>query len=296
MLCIGVPKGGPDIGKPGRVNLSDMSEASSYVMGHTDHERRRLSLQASIINPLTDSFLRSAGVSPGMHVLELGCGVGEVSLIAARLVGPRGSLHSIDIDPVALGIAQGRARSAGHQHVRFECIDVRELKPERLYDAVIGRHILIHLPDAPEILRTAVSLVHTGGLIAFQELDLTFCPHGYPDMPLMFRTQDLICEFFSRGLRRPRMGPELPYLMVEAGLPGAECRAECSMDGGPHGQMPAWMAETTRSVLPRMEALGITTAAEVDIDTLEERLREEVLRVGGFTVSPMMYGAFGRKP
>jgi SAM-dependent methyltransferase len=271
-----------------------MSEPQTYVMGHTDHERRRLSLQASIINPLTDSFLRSAGVSAGMHVLELGCGVGEVSLIAARLVGPRGSLHGIDIDPVALEIAGGRARSAGHQHVRFECIDVRKLKPERLYDAVIGRHILIHLPDAPDILHTAVSLVHTGGLLAFQEFDLTSCPQGHPEMPLMFRTQDLICEFFRRGLRRPRTGPELPHLLVEAGLPSVECRAECTMDGGPHGQMPAWMAETVRSLLPRMVDLGITTAGEVGIDTLEDRLREEVLRVGGFTVSPMMYGAFGR--
>jgi cyclopropane fatty-acyl-phospholipid synthase-like methyltransferase len=58
-----------------------------YVMGHTDRERRRLSLQAAVLNPLTDSFLRRAGVSAGMHVLELGCGIGEVSLIAATF-GP----------------------------------------------------------------------------------------------------------------------------------------------------------------------------------------------------------------
>jgi cyclopropane fatty-acyl-phospholipid synthase-like methyltransferase len=57
------------------------AETQTYVMGHTDHERRRLSLQASIINPLTDHFLRSAGISAGMHVLELGCGIGEVRLI-----------------------------------------------------------------------------------------------------------------------------------------------------------------------------------------------------------------------
>jgi hypothetical protein len=43
---------------------------SEYVLGHTDRERRRLSLQASILNPLTDSFLRRAGVSAGMNVFE----------------------------------------------------------------------------------------------------------------------------------------------------------------------------------------------------------------------------------
>jgi hypothetical protein len=107
---------------------------------------------------------------------------------------------------------------------------------------VIGRHILIHLPDAPDVLRKAVSLVHQGGLVAFQELDVSFCPRGFPEMPLMFRTQDLICEFFRRGVTRPRIGPELPHMMELAGLATAECRAECSMDGGPHGQLPAWMA------------------------------------------------------
>lgn len=43
---------------------------SEYVLGHTDRERRRLSLKASILNPLTDSFLRRAGVSAGMNVFE----------------------------------------------------------------------------------------------------------------------------------------------------------------------------------------------------------------------------------
>jgi len=84
---------------------------TKYVMGHTDRERRRLALQASIQNPLTDSFLRRAGVSAGMRVLELGCGIGEVSLIAARLVGPHGGVHCIDIDEEALEIARGRVRS-----------------------------------------------------------------------------------------------------------------------------------------------------------------------------------------
>jgi tRNA A58 N-methylase Trm61 len=65
-------------------------DETAYVMGHMDREGRPLALQASVINPLTDSFLRRAGISAGMRVLELGCGIGEVSLITARLVGPHG--------------------------------------------------------------------------------------------------------------------------------------------------------------------------------------------------------------
>ena len=41
-------------------------QATGYVMGHTDRERRRLSLQASVLNPLTEEFLRRAGISAGI--------------------------------------------------------------------------------------------------------------------------------------------------------------------------------------------------------------------------------------
>src|SRR5262245_29545775 len=101
-----------------------MSESSaapsrSYVMTHSDRERRRLALQASIINPFTERFLRDAGISEGMHVLDFGCGVGDVSLVAARLVGAGGSVTGIDLDPEALATATARAQEEGLGHVRF---------------------------------------------------------------------------------------------------------------------------------------------------------------------------------
>src|SRR5262249_26883291 len=115
--------------RPNELCFSVMSEHTAYVMGHTDRERQRLSLQAAVINPLTDSFLRRAGISAGMHVLELGCGVGEVSLIVARLVGPYGSFHGLDLDPAALEIARRRVQSAEHRHVCFELVDVKDFRP-----------------------------------------------------------------------------------------------------------------------------------------------------------------------
>ena len=82
----------------------------AYVMTHTDTERRRLALQASMINPFTNRFLRDAGISGGMHVLDFACGVGDVSLIAGRLVGGHGSVTGVNIDPEALAIASSRAK------------------------------------------------------------------------------------------------------------------------------------------------------------------------------------------
>jgi ubiquinone/menaquinone biosynthesis C-methylase UbiE len=272
------------------------NRTSTYVMGHTDHERRRLALQAAFLNPLTDGFLRRAGISAGMHVLELGCGIGEVSLIAARLVGSHGRVHCLDFDPIALEIARGRARSAGHDHVMFDQADVNDHAPSRPYDAVIGRHILIHTPDALGLLRKAASVLHAGGVVAFHEGDFSFIPKGYPESPQMCRALNLIGEFFQRSVPRPNIGTQLFYLMQEAGLQPPECRADCVMDGGAHSAVYEWIAETVRSLLPRMETLGLTTAAEVNIETLAERLRQEGLANRAAIFAPMMIGAFARKP
>src|SRR6478736_845151 len=97
-----------------------MADENSYVMGHDDRERRRLLLQASILNPLTEQLFRRAGLSSGMRVLDIGCGVGDVSLLAARLVGRRGGVISVDIDPAALDTLKARASSERLENI--ECI------------------------------------------------------------------------------------------------------------------------------------------------------------------------------
>ncbi len=268
---------------------------AGYVMGHTDRERRRLALQAAVINPLTDSFLRRAGVSAGMRVLDLGCGIGEVTLIAARLVGPHGHVHAIDMDSAALEIAQGRIRSAGHDHVTFEQVEVGSHKPGRAYDAVIGRHILIHTQDALAVLKSAAAMVREGGLLAFQEYDLSWYPKGYPEMPRMFQVEEQIIEFFRRAVPRPDIGTQLFSLMQDAGLPPPECRAESIIDGGPHSPVYEWMAETVISLSTRFEALGMAPLGTTDGKELARQLREEALEKRGAVVVPMMVGAFSRK-
>src|SRR5215472_16798994 len=98
-------------------------------MGHDDRERRRLVLQASLLNPFTEQLFRRAGISSGMDVLDMGCGAGDVSLLAARLVGPYGSVTSVDFDNAALETV--KARAAAEEIQNIECVqdNVQEWKP-----------------------------------------------------------------------------------------------------------------------------------------------------------------------
>jgi hypothetical protein len=69
-----------------------------------------------------------------------------------------------------------------------------------------------------------------------------------------------------------------------------------ALDACGEGFCPAWVSTTVRSLLPRMEALGVATAAEIDIDTLEARMRVELREAQALHVGPLMVGAWARVP
>jgi hypothetical protein len=72
------------------------------------------------------------------------------------------------------------------------------------------------------------------------------------------------------------------------------CRAEYPIDGGSESLYFEWFAESLRSILPRVIESGIATEDEIDIDTLEERLRAENVAAGSCLPAPTMIGAFAR--
>jgi SAM-dependent methyltransferase len=80
-----------------------------YILGHDRDELDRLIDQARFFGDLTEEVLRRAGVGPGMRVLDLGCGTGDVSFLAARLVGPTGAVLGVDRSPEAVAVAERRA-------------------------------------------------------------------------------------------------------------------------------------------------------------------------------------------
>ena len=86
-----------------------MSE-TTYVLGHSRAETRRLKNQGAMLRPITERLRRNVGIDAGMRVLDLGCGTGDVSMLAAELVGPEGSIVGIDRSQEVLDVAKGRAR------------------------------------------------------------------------------------------------------------------------------------------------------------------------------------------
>ena len=160
-----------------------MSE-TTYVLGHSPAEMERLKNQGAMLRPITKRLLCIAGIDAGMRVLDLGCGTGDVSMLAAELVGPNGSVVGIDRSQDALDAAEERAREAGLRHINFVQASIDAFSASEPFDLVIGRYILIHQPEPVTLLRHAARLVRPGGALAFHEVRVNDDTGSFPRVPL----------------------------------------------------------------------------------------------------------------
>ena len=272
-----------------------MSGASDYALGYSTEEERRLTLQAKMFEGLTEDVLRRAGVGAGMNVLDIGCGPGDVSFLAARLVGPSGSVVGVDRGEESTETARRRAKSLGIANVAFATADVSGFEADKPFDAVIGRLILLYLPDPSKTLHRLSAHLRPGGVMAFQEMDMsTFLPPGSP--ALMTRALTWVYDAFGAAGAQREMGPQLPDIFINAGLPRPEMVAGQTVTSASDPATYAMVAGLARSLLPVMERAKIATAEEVGVDTLAERLRSEAIEKGqSVAYWPRMVGAWARK-
>ena len=193
------------------------ASGSTYVLGHADVEVQRLLLQGRLYNDYTEHALRLAGLRPGMRVLDVGCGPGDVSFIAARLVGPTGTVLGVDAAPEMIELAGARAAEQGLSTVHFKQAAIDAITLDGQVDAVVGRLILMHVPDPPATLRRLSSLVCPSGLIVFSENDITGA-RSTPDMPLFRQVTTGIARAFEAMGLSPQFGTTLHTIFADAGL------------------------------------------------------------------------------
>ncbi len=270
--------------------------SDTYPLGRSEAETRRLVLQNQIFGPLTRQFLQAAGINRGMKVLDLGSGAGDVAMLLADLVGPEGEVVGVDMNADILETARARVSALGWSNVRFHHGDVLDLGLPTDFDAVVGRWILMYVADPVALLRDVQSHLRPGGIVAFQEsADLTRPVRAYPPGPVHAHISrwtaapdDYAGPFFDMGRR-------LYGAFLDAGLGSPQLRHDAPIGGGPDWPGYAYVTESMRSLLPFFEQLGTVTASEVDIETLESRLRSEIVDQQGVQILPEVIGAWARR-
>jgi ubiquinone/menaquinone biosynthesis C-methylase UbiE len=266
----------------------------NYLLGHTPQAIQRLRLLGQIYQPFTRRMFTEAGITTGMQVLDVGCGPGDVSLIAADLVGETGQVLGIDANADMLDAAQTRAHAAGLAQVAFMAADLRNnLALDRQFDALVGRFILMHLPDPAAVLRHLLRCVRPGGIVAFQEYDLSsYADAFHPHSPHWEQAYWLSTRAFERAGGNLHAGMQLPSMFRAAGLPAPHMSYEAAI--GADRDWPGFdlRAADVRQFVPLILQFGLATEEEIGIDTLADRLREETVGQGGAARLPVMVSAW----
>jgi hypothetical protein len=172
--------------------------------------------------------------------------------------------------------ARARAREAGLRNIEFVKTDIDDYSSDASFDALIGRYILQFLPEPAATLRGMTKRVRCGGTVAFQEGSWTPFVALSKRLPLWSSAVSLLHEHGIRAGVDLEMGTNLHHVFQDAGLPAPHMRLE--MELGYEPEFTRWVSDSIRSVLPHLGRYGLSYEALGDLDTLQERLQEEVAR------------------
>jgi SAM-dependent methyltransferase len=117
--------------------------------------------------PFGAVMLDAAGLRPGEHVLDVGCGCGTTTIDAARNLNPGGSAVGIDITRPLLDAARQRAAAASVDNVEFVEGDAeKHLFPEASFDVVISRFGIMFFADPKAAFTNLGRATRPGGRLA----------------------------------------------------------------------------------------------------------------------------------
>jgi ubiquinone/menaquinone biosynthesis C-methylase UbiE len=275
-------------------NVTTSRSATDYALGYTDAEQERLIRQATLIAPHTERLFREAGIGVGHSVLDLGSGMGDVSMLVAGLVGPSGEVVGVERDAASIERAQARVAAAGLRNVSFLNADLNNIVTDRPFDAVVGRYILMFLPDPVSALRSAVRLVRPGGVLAFHE------PSWIPMLALGDRLPLWSCvlrsihETILRSGANPEMGLALYSIFQEVGLP--EPRMHLEIPLGSDSAFVRIISELLCSLQPLARQHRVSLEEVGDLNTLRDRICAEITTANTVVSVVPLVGAWSRRP
>jgi len=139
-----------------------------------DPEQARVYAEWDVEEPFRDFVSHFQRVFPSEpvagHVLDLGCGQGEVTFLFARAF-PRCRIDGVDAADIMLEQARRKAEQIGETRLRFaRALLPDDSAPEPAYDCVISNSLLHHLPTADVLWQTARQYARPGAPIFVMDL------------------------------------------------------------------------------------------------------------------------------
>ena len=171
--------------------------------------------------------------------------------------------------------------------------DIHDPAPGGPFDAIVGRLILMYVPDPAAVLQRQATVLRAGGLVVPIEFDIP-AARALPTTPLVSQALAWVVEAFAKGGIQPALGTRLWAILREAGLrPLGMLGIQPHFGPDDPGAITGGLAGVIRTAAPLIERTGVATAEEIGVETFAQRLRDDLRMNQAVFAYPMLLSAWG---
>jgi ubiquinone/menaquinone biosynthesis C-methylase UbiE len=252
----------------------ETNQENDYIISGGQEGKSRLNVLSDILSSYTKTLLEKDGPISGKTFLDVGCGGGNVSLMAARMVGETGSVTGIDFDKEIISLAQKDAVKEGIKNITFEAISAEDITYNNQFDIVYARFLLSHLKSPMQVLQNMARNAKPGGKIIVQDVHFSghFC---YPPCKAFDDYLYYYTTTAKNNDQNPEIGSSLFQLFYQAKI--SDIKFETIQPSFNTGA-GKWMAYLTMDkIKDTVIKQGLANAEEIEevLAELEEFTKDE---------------------